>query len=106
VFELPSDLPKLLDLARLQSRPGLVEAATFGTERDAWFLERLSRDPRLSAFQAWCAAVEVPTGRGLGEEVGSRTSAALRPMDGSRAHLGTRAAVAVGSQNGGVQGTS
>ncbi|MEH6720592.1 MAG: N-6 DNA methylase [Aurantimonas endophytica] len=65
VFELPSDPPKLLDLARLQSQPGLIKAATFGTSRDAWFLERLSRNPRLASFQAWCVAANVPAGRGL-----------------------------------------
>lgn len=65
VFELPADPPKLLDLARLKAQPGLVKAATFGTDRDAWFLERLSRNPRVASFQAWCVAADVPTGRGL-----------------------------------------
>lgn len=65
VFELPADPPKLLHLARVRSQPGLLKAATFGTERDAWFLERLSRNTNVASFASWCAAAGVPTGRGF-----------------------------------------
>lgn len=65
VFELPADPPKLLDLARVRSQPGLLKAATFGTDRDAWFLERLSRNPNVASFEGWCAAAAVPAGRGF-----------------------------------------
>lgn len=65
VFELPADPPKLLSLDRIRSQPGLVKAAAFGTERDAWFLERLSRNSRLASFPAWCGVAGLPAGRGF-----------------------------------------
>ena len=64
VFELPADSPRTLSLDKLHSVPGLLKAATFGTDRDAWFLERLSRNSRVIPFQEWCNQLALPSGRG------------------------------------------
>jgi hypothetical protein len=65
VFELPADPPKVLGLDRIRIQPGLLKAATFGTDRDAWFLERLSRNSRVCSFSRWCTEAGVPAGRGF-----------------------------------------
>ena len=64
VFELPADLPKVLELGMVKAQPGLLKAATFGTDRDAWFLERLSRNPKACTFSTWCEMSGLPAGRG------------------------------------------
>ena len=64
VLELPADAPRTLRLDTLQSLPGLLKASTFGTARDAWFLERLSRNSRVVGFQEWCNQLALPSGRG------------------------------------------
>ena len=64
VFELPADLPRSVELDKLCKYPGLLKAATFGTERDAWFLERLSRKPQVTTFKDWRAHLSLAAGCG------------------------------------------
>ena len=64
MFELPADPPQLLKLRRLKADARLVKAAAFGTDRDTWFLERLSRNTRLSSFGEWCETYDMPAGEG------------------------------------------
>ena len=64
VFELPAELPKSLPLDKLESNPELLKAGTFGSDRDVWFLERLSRNRQVSKFDEWCARLGLPSGRG------------------------------------------
>lgn len=64
LFELPVDQPQILPLNRLKANPRLLKAAAFGTQRDTWFLDRLSRNPRLSTFTRWCAKYSIPAGEG------------------------------------------
>lgn len=64
VFELPADPPKVVGLDQLKRRGGLLKAATFGDDRDVWFLDRLTRNSRVSAFDTWCEISDLPAGRG------------------------------------------
>ena len=64
VFELPAELPKFVELDKLRKFPALLKAATFGTDRDAWFLERLSRNPQVTTFEDWLVQLSLPAGRG------------------------------------------
>ncbi len=64
VFQLPAEPPKVLQLSRLRALPGLLKAAAFGTERDVWFLERLSRNEDLCTLGAWLETVQLPAGNG------------------------------------------
>ena len=65
VFELPADPPKALQLDSLKTLPGLLKAAAFGTDRDVWLLDRLSRNPRLVRFDLWIEQSRRPAGTGL-----------------------------------------
>ena len=47
IFELPSDPAKAVSLDLLARRPELLKAAAYGEERDVWFLDKLSRNPRV-----------------------------------------------------------
>ena len=64
VFDLPGDPPRAVDLKSVWERPGSLKAAAFGTERDVWFLERLSRNPRVCGVIDWCARYGLPVGEG------------------------------------------
>lgn len=105
VFELPSDGPSVMSLDLIERRPGLLKAAMFGTERDVWFLERLSRNPRVARLKEWLSTINIAFGQGF--QPGSTMAAEhligrlvvgaqdiafgrirqdLKPFEGSRAH--------------------
>lgn len=64
VFELPSGDPSSIGLDLAEKRPNLLKAAMFGSERDAWFLERLARNPRVARLKQWLSAVGLAYGQG------------------------------------------
>jgi hypothetical protein len=105
VFELPADGPATIGLDLVEQRPGLLKAGLFGTSRDAWFLERLGRNPKMRSFKAWLAGAGLAAGQGyqpgttmpaehlVGRLVataqdiaGGRIREELKPFAGNRAH--------------------
>lgn len=64
VFQLPTETPKSVNLETLTLLPGLLKASTYGTERDAWFLERLSRNSALCTLGSWLKRAGLPNGKG------------------------------------------
>ena len=64
VFELPAEPPKAVRLDSLSLFPGLLKVATYGTERDVWFLERLSRITSLCTLSSWLNQNGLPAGKG------------------------------------------
>ena len=64
VFELSADPPRSVALDLLASSPSLLKTAMFGTERDVWFLDRLSRNPSSCRLGDWCRELSLPMGRG------------------------------------------
>ena len=64
VFEMPADPPKAVQLDGIKAWPGLLKAAAYGTDRDTWFLERLSRNSRVCSFKTWCDRSGLPAGEG------------------------------------------
>ena len=64
VFQLPTEAPKSVNLETLALLPGLLKATTYGTERDAWFLERLSRNSSLCTLGSWLKRAGLPNGKG------------------------------------------
>lgn len=73
IFELPSDPAKAVPLDLLAHRPELLKAAAYGEERDVWFLEKLSRNPRVSRLGSLIEALGLPAGQGY--QPGTRYSA-------------------------------
>ena len=67
VFEMPADPPKAVQVDGIRKLPGLLKAAAYGTDRDAWFLERLSRNSRVGSFKTWCERSGLPAGEGYQE---------------------------------------
>lgn len=65
VFEPPADGPRRLRLDLATAQPGLLKATLFGTERDAWFLERLSRRAGVKALKTWAADIGLALGQGF-----------------------------------------
>lgn len=105
VFELPADGPTAVSLDLAERHPGLLKAAMFGTERDAWFLERLGRNPKVLSLKAWLADVGLAAGQGYqagrtmpadhlvdrpvvtAKDIAfGRIGADLKPFSGTRAH--------------------
>ena len=90
VFELPADPPRAVRLDLVHAMPGLLKAATFGTDRDAWFLERIFRNTSLCPFREWLSESELPAGKGYqpGETMSSAHLRGLLHADARDARYG------------------
>ena len=90
VFELPAEPPKAVQLDSLHGIPGLLKAATYGTDRDAWFLERISRSTSLCTFDTWLNESGLPAGKGYqpGETMNSAHLRGLLRADARDARHG------------------
>jgi hypothetical protein len=64
VFELPAEPAKTVPLEAARAEPTLLKAALFGTERDVWFLERLSRSACVMRLADWFKELKAPVGQG------------------------------------------
>jgi hypothetical protein len=64
VFELPAEPPKVVSLDALLAEPSLLKAAFFGTERDVWFLDRLSRSRHVVRLGDWWRMRRLAVGQG------------------------------------------
>ena len=73
IFELPSDPAKAVSLDLLARRPELLKAAAYGEERDVWFLDKLSRNPRVVRLESLIRTLGLPAGQGY--QPGSQYSA-------------------------------
>ncbi len=65
IFELPADPAKGISIDLLDRRPELLKAAAYGEDRDVWFLEKLSRNKRLTTLAAFIANAGLTAGQGF-----------------------------------------
>lgn len=65
IFELPADPAKGISIDLLDRRPELLKAAVYGEDRDVWFLEKLSRNKRLTTLAAFVADTGLSAGQGF-----------------------------------------
>jgi len=74
VFELPAEPPKFVLIEAARHEPALLKIATFGTERDVWFLERLARNAHAVRLRDWWHELDLPAGQGY--QTGTRMPSA------------------------------